>query len=82
MSGRLPPTPVVRNVARASCLVASGAITRERACESKQRYERQKDAKAAAKSLAKDIGRPVTTYHCAFCGGHHLTKVRHGEDAA
>jgi hypothetical protein len=24
----------------------------------------------------------VATYHCVFCDGHHLTKLRHGEDAA
>jgi hypothetical protein len=82
MSRRLPRIVQRHDPERAEALARHGAITRERACQSKHRFETQRDARTKAKHVSREIGRPVATYHCPFCDGHHLTKLRHGEDAA
>jgi hypothetical protein len=82
MSRRLTRTVQRHDPDRAEALARHGAITRERACASKHRFETQRDARTKAKHVSREIGRPVATYHCPFCDGHHLTKLRHGEDAA
>jgi hypothetical protein len=82
MSRRLTRTVRRPDPERAEALARVGAITRERACASKHRFATQRDARTKAKHVSREIGRPIETYHCPFCDGHHLTKLRHGEDAA
>jgi hypothetical protein len=65
---------------RADALVRSGHITAEQACVHKVAYPTINDARHAAKAVSRQHGRKVETYPCPFCGFHHITKRRHGED--
>ncbi len=70
------------NLARAAEMVEHGVIRAEDACTGKQAFASKNDARHHAKHVAKRTGRDASYYRCAFCGQYHITKFRHGEDAA
>jgi hypothetical protein len=67
---------------RVRAMINVGIVTRERACDSKQSYPNRNDARHAAKGIFAKTGRETATYRCEFCGLWHITKFRHGEEAA
>jgi hypothetical protein len=67
---------------RAHAMVEHGLITREEACEHKRVYLTQNDARHAAKAVSRKTDRMATTYKCEFCQHYHVTKFKHGEEAA
>lgn len=69
-------------IARAAELVAHRSITKATACDGKQAYASQNDARHAAKELAKRAERDTTTYRCPFCKSYHVTKLEYGEECA
>ncbi len=71
-----------RDTDRADVLVSHGIITREDACDKKQRFVALNDARHAAKSVFQRTGRTATTYKCSFCDGWHVTKLKHLEESA
>lgn len=71
-----------RDTDRAQALVACGKITREKSCEHKQSFPNQNDARHACKNVFAKTGRQAVSYKCQFCQQYHVSKLKHGEDAA
>lgn len=51
---------------------ATGAITPDRACESKRAYRTPDYAQRQADRIAKQYGRSMHIYHCFYCDCYHL----------
>lgn len=71
-----------RDPTRAATLVAQGSIRRAEACEGKAAHATQNDARHAAKLVFASTGHRCATYKCPFADHYHVTKLKHGEDAA
>jgi hypothetical protein len=52
--------------------LASGAITRERACDGKKAYRTPEFAEEQAARFSKQFGKEQVFYPCAFCGLYHI----------
>lgn len=63
-------------------MIDVGLVTREKSCERKERFSSLNDARHAVKHVEHRTGRDAVTYKCAFCAGWHVSKLKHGEDAA
>lgn len=59
---------------RESELVKRGHITEDRACLHKRQYLTKGEARHARDRVAKRIGQPMHSYHCPFCGWHHIAR--------
>lgn len=53
-------------------LIASGVITRERACDGKKAFRTPGFAERKAAQMTKKFGVQTKHYHCVFCLQYHL----------
>ena len=49
------------------------AARRKKACESKNRYNSERDAREAIRACAEHGTLGLRCYRCSYCGGWHLT---------